>query len=473
MTRRAVLGGMAAAAGVAAAPWIVPASALGADGAVAPSERIGIGLIGRGAMGSGHLRRMINEPRVQVLAVCEVDRLRRDTGKNDVEQAYAADRASGTYRGCAAYNDYRELLARTDIDAVIVATPDHWHSLQSIDAAKAGKDVYCEKPISLTVQQGRRLVEAVCRYGRVFQTGTQYRSIPTIRQVCGFIRGGGLGKVASVFTNVNNLASFIGGGRYRPYNQVLNVERTGGSYVALDYPLPAESVPEGLDWEMWLGPAPWRPFHHLYHENPSPGVVPWSFCEDFGVTSLTWNLAHAADVIQYALGVETTGPVEIFHPRTGPYPTLTCKYANGTLLHFVDNWEIVKSVYKAVPAAARLAGNFGGVVVGERGWLTTMSTGGPVEGEPASLLEELRLSTREVVIGQNDHHANWLDAIATRKQPSCDEELGHRSASLGHVALAAYKLGRSLRWDPAKEQFLGDEEANRLCWRPARAPWRI
>lgn len=473
ITRRAFLSEAAAAASVVGAPWVVPSSAFGADGATAPSERIGVGLIGRGAMGGGHLRRMLNEPTAQLLAVCEVDGVRRNDAKRIAEEKYGADRPSGTYKGCAAYNDYREMLARPDIDAVIVVTPDHWHALQSIDAAKAGKDVYCEKPISLTIEEGRRLVQTIQRYGRVFQTGTQYRSIPAIRQVCSFVRSGGLGKVKSVFTNVNNLASFIGAPRYKAYAQVLNVEKTGGAYAPLDYPLPAEPVPEGLDWDLWVGPAPSRPFNHLFHENPSPGVVPWSFCEDFGVTSLTWNFAHAADVIQYALGTENTGPVEIIHPSSGQFPTLTCKYANGTLLHCVDHWNMVKDVYKAVPKTARLAGNFGGVIIGERGWITSMTTGGPIEGSSEKILEDAGLKTREVVIGHNDHHANWLECMRTRKRPSSDEEIGHRSASLGHLILASYKLGRSLKWDPAKEEFLGDDEANRLRSRPMRAPWRI
>ena len=327
---------------------------------------------------------------MQFVALCDVDRTPASLGKRRVEQRYAARGASGA-RSLALYNDYRELLARPDIDAVVIATPDHWHAIQSIDAALAGKDVYCEKPISMTVQEGRRVVQAVRRYGRIFQTGTQYRSIPTIRQVCGFIRSGGLGEVKSVFTNVDNLASFLRAPRYRPYDPVLNLDKTGDSFVALDFPLPAEPVPEGLDWDLWLGPSPRRSFSTAYHANPSPGVVPWSFCEDFGVTSLTWNLAHAADVIQYALGVEDSGPVEIYHPRSGPYPTLTCRYANGALLHFVNNWQMVKDLYKPVPADARIAGNFGGLFVGERGWLTTMSTGGPIEGGPGKLVEEIGL----------------------------------------------------------------------------------
>jgi len=406
-----------------------------------------------------------------VLAVCDVDRMRREAAKQRVEETYAARDPGGNYESCTAYNDYRELLARPDIDAVVIVTPDHWHTLLSIDAVKAGKDVYCEKPISLTVRQGRRLTETVRTYGRIFQTGTQYRSISTIRRVCNFVREGGLGKVKSVFTLWRPLG--IGGGRYKPYARQLNPEKCGRSYVPLDFALPAEPVPEGLDWDLWVGPAAWHPYNRLYHTNPSPGVVPWAFCEDFGAAAITWYHSHAADVIQYALGVENSGPVEIIHPSNSAYPTLTCRYANGTLLHLVDDWNMVKNVYNAVPSTARLAGNFGGVFVGERGWITSMTTGGPIEGGPEGLFEEMKMPTREVNIGDNNHHANWFDCIRTRRQPSCSEEIGHRSASLGHLTIIAYKLGQSLKWNPEQEQFIDNEMANRLLARSMRSPWRL
>lgn len=473
INRRQFLSRGAAATGLVAIPWLVPASARGADGAVAPSERITVGVIGHGAMGRGHLRRFIGDPTTQVLAVCEVDRSRRDSAQNAVEEAYAAAKASGTYRGCGAYTDYRELLARPEIDAVAIATPDHWHTLQSIDAAKAGKDVYCEKPITVTVEEGRRLADTVRRYGRVFQTGTQYRSIPTVRQVCQFVRDGGLGKVKAAFTLLNRLGDFIGAPRFQPYATVLNPDKCGAVYYPLDFALPAEPVPEGMDWEMWVGPAPWYPFNSLFHVNPSPGVVPWSFCEAFGVASTTWHLSHSTDVIQYALGFEKSGPVEIIHPSAGNYPTVTCRYANGTLLHFVDHWGMVRDLYHAVPDNARLAGNFGGIFVGERGWVTSMSTGGPVEGGPEEIFKAMDLKTREVRIGDNNHHANWLECIRSRKQPSCDEEIGHRSASVGHLAMIACRLQRSLTWDPVREEFAGDDAANRLRGRTMREPWRM
>lgn len=451
LTRREFLGRAAAASGAVAVPWIIPAAARGADGTVAPSNRITVALIGCGLMGMGHLGYCLGDPNVQLLAVCDVDRVRREDARQRADAAYAAARASGTYRGCAAYNDYRDALARDDIDAVLIATPDHWHALQSVDAAKAGKDVYCEKPISITIGEGRRLADVIQTYARVFQTGTQYRSMPTTRRVCEFVRQGGLGKLKHVFTLWSTVE---------------------GHYTPVSYPLPAEPVPEGLDWDLWVGPAPWRPYNSRFHRNPPPGVVPWAFCEDFGVASITWHHSHAADVVQYAMGVERSGPVEIIHPSEGKFPTLTFRYANGVLLHLVDHWGQVIDPYRAVPANARLAGNFGGVLVGERGWVTTMFGGGPVEGGPETLFAEMGLGSREIT-GANNHHANWLECIRTRSRPSTDEEIGHRSASLGHLAHIAYKLERSLKWDPVKEEFIGDAAANRLRTRAMREPWRM
>ena len=223
ISRRQFLQATMAASSFAALPWIIPASARGANGAVPPSERINVGLIGCGMMGAGHLRVLLGSQETQLLAVCDVDRARCEEGRRIADETYAAARASGTYRGCKAYNDYRDVLARADIDAVVIVTPDHWHTLLSIDAAKAGKDVYCEKPVSLTIEEGRRLVETVRRYGRVFQTGTQYRSIPRIRQVCEFVRAGGLGRVKSVFTTWRHTS----------------IPTVGPSFVPLDPPLPA------------------------------------------------------------------------------------------------------------------------------------------------------------------------------------------------------------------------------------------
>ena len=454
LTRRGFLRGLASA--VVAAPWIIPASSRGADGAAPPSKRITVALIGCGVMGRGHLRRLVSDPAVQLLAVSDVDRVRRDEGKRVADEAYADERACGAYSGCDAVNDFRQVLARPDIDAVVIVTPDHWHAPLSIAAARAGKDIYCEKPITLKIEEGRRLVEAVRRCGRVFQTGTQYRSIPTIRQVCAFVRGGGLGKIKSVFTLWGKTRA----------------DGVGPSFVPINPDLPAEPVPDGLDWDLWVGPAPWHAYNRLYHRNPAPGVVPWSFCDDFGAASVTGFHSHAADVIQYALGVETSGPVEIIHPDAGLFPTLTCRYANGTLLHHVKSWSEVAGLYGAVTATARLAGMFGGLFVGELGWVTSMTGSGPIEAAPEEILQRMGLASRNPMSRENDHHANWFECIRTRRSPSCDEEIGHRSASLGHLVTLTCKLGRSLKWDPAREEFPGDQQANRLLSRAMREPWR-
>lgn len=455
--RRTFLRSATAAAGGLAFPWLLPAAARGAGGLRPPSERINVGIIGLGAMGNGHLHLLLGRSETQVLAVCDVDRTRRDAGVQAAHNAYAAARAAGTYRGCAGYNDFREILARDDIDAVVIVTPDHWHSYIAAEAARAGKDIYCEKPVSLTIDEGRRLVEAVRRYGRIFQTGTQYRSIPVIGKICEFVRRGGLGKLKGVYT----------------IWMKTQVPTLGPSPVPLDPILPEEPTPEGLDWNLWVGPAPYRAYNRAYHRNPSPGVVPWVFCDAFGAGAVTGYHSHAADVIQYAIGHEIGAPVEIIHPSSGRFPTLTCRYADGTLLHHLEHWGQAKSLYHAVPDHVRLEGLFGGLFVGERGWVTSMSAAGPIELGPPELAVEIGLPNRGVPIGSNTHHRNWFDCLRSRALPSAHEEIGHRSASLGHLVGISGALGRSLVWDPVREEFENDETANRLRRRTPREPWRF
>ena len=250
INRRAFIGKTAVLAGGLALPTLIPASALGADGHVAPSNRITLAQIGLGRMGEGHTRRLAYDPSVELLAVCDVDRTRLEATQSNVNTIYANAKTR-----CDAYNDYREALARDDIDGVVIVTPDHWHTPQAIDAAKAGKDIYCEKPISISVNEGRQLEQTVRRYGRIFQTGTQYRSITRIRQVCNFVRSGGLGQVKSVFTLWRSMAGYCRQARFKPYVHSFDLETASRSYVPLDLDLPAEPVPEGLDWQRWVGPG--------------------------------------------------------------------------------------------------------------------------------------------------------------------------------------------------------------------------
>lgn len=454
LTRRNFLRNSATAL---AMPTLIRASALGADGNVAPSNRVVAAVIGRGAMGRGHVNQLIYNREFHALAVCDADKTRALEGKESVEARYADDISSGKYSGCIACTDYRELLERKDLDAVIIATPDHWHTPIAVHAAKAGKDVYCEKPVSMTLHQGRELVTAITAQQRVFQTGTQYRSMKVLNEGINFVRAGGLGRVKSVFT--------IWG-----YHGIPTQDR---SRIPGNPILPEEPLPEGLDWDLWVGPAAWHPYNRAYHRNPIPGVVPWAFCEDFGLGCSTYYHSHAADVIQYALKKELTNPVEIIHPNAGSFPTLTCRYDDGTLLHHVDNWQQMKELYKDIPQDAPIHGAFGGVFVGERGWISLLYDNGKnIEASDESFFAEMKLKNR-AISGANNHHANWLECIKTRVLPSAHAEIGHRTAALGQLVIMCWKLGRSLTWDPVKEVFPDDDAANRLCSRALRSPWKL
>lgn len=446
-TRRVFIGNTVAAL---SAPMIVRSSALGADGAAAPSNRINLAIIGTGNMGKRHMPCILFDRSVQVLAVCDVDAARLKEGREIVEANYAQSLPKGTYSGCAAVADYREVLQRKDIDAVLLITPDHWHVPMSIAAAKAGKDIYCEKPVSMTVRQGRRLVKEIQARHCIFQTGTQYRSKTLIRTALSYVRKGGLGKVNQAFALWQKLA----------------VPTIGPSYIPLNPTLPAEPVLPGLDWDRWVGPAPMRPYNSLYHRNPTPHSVFWAWCSDFGLGPETKQSVHYFDNIQWALGMEESGPVEIIHPSEKRFPTLTCRYADGTLLHLVENMQDVKKIYHAVPDSAQLNGYLGGVFVGEEGWVSVLY-GNKLEGGPDGIFEKMGVKNRETTASADKHHENWFDCIRSRQKPGAYEEIGHRATTVGQLIIASYKLGRSLKWDPVAECFSGDAEADRLLECPA------
>jgi predicted dehydrogenase len=431
---------------LALGPWVIPSSVLGAEG-TAPSERITLGFIGVGRVGRGPLHRLLHASDAQVLAVADVDRWRRETNQAAVETRYAEQKAAGTYKGCDAYNDFRDLLARSDIDAVVIATGERWHPLLTILAAKAGKDIYVEKPVALVISEARAMVTAVRRYGRVCQVGLQQRSGREFRLACQLVRDGVLGKIERVYAI--------------------------HSHASGDPDLPAEPVPETLDWDLWLGPSPWRPFNHrLHHLGPPRHVVPWDICRDFGGGSLTSGGVHAFDTVQWGLGTDATGPVEVIPPESGQATSLTFKYADGTPLHVVDGrldpkrhvipkgWDMVTSIKP-----------FGAVFVGERGWIH-VGRRGYLTCYPSDIIRSLPGHyDHGVTVG--DHHTNWLHAIRTRQTPACDIAIGCQSTIISLLGCIARWTGRSLRWDPATEQILGDEEANRMTHRAMRDPWRI
>ena len=445
-SRRQFLLWAAAGGGAIAAPFIVRSTALGLAGAVPPSERIRVGFIGIGRMGQGHLRCFLEYPEAQVVAVSDVDRWRRENAKAVVEAAYGAAEPGGTYRGCEAYRDLRELVARDDIDAVLVATGDRWHCTASALAARSGKDVYCEKPMSLTIREARELVTVVRRFGRVFQTGLQQRSTGEFRKASELILSGRIGKVKHVYVGFPGTADYVD--------------------------VPAEPVPEGLDWDLWLGPVGWRPYNSRFHPyGPPQGVVPWHFTREFGGGNLTSNAVHAFDVVQWALGMDSSGPVEVIPPETGGVPSLTYRYASGVTLqvewrldptrHFVPaGWDVRTTIQ-----------NFGALYIGEDGWIH-VGRDGYLRAYPESLVDWRPY-------GPSDerpvpyHHRNWLRCIRTRALPAADVEIGCRSTTVSHRGCIAHWTRRSLRWDPIREEFIGDEEANRLRSRAKREPWRI
>ncbi len=438
------------AGAVALAPWafrIVPASARGADGATAPSDRISLGLIGVGMVGQGHLRGFLSAADVQVVAVCDVDRWRRDSAQATTEQAYAERRTSGTYQGCATYTDLRDLLARDDIDAVFIATGDRWHGVATVMAAKAGKDIYVEKPISLTIAEARAMVQAVRRYDRVCQCGLQQRSTREFRLACQLVRDGALGTLQAVYVT--------------------------GPGTSAEVNLPAEPVPDGLDWDLWLGPSPWRPFNHRFVYLGKPlNVVPWDFCRDFGGGNLTSGTVHAFDVVQWGLGMDHAGPVEVSPPAAGSYPDLTFKYPDGLLVQVVPGrlnrtrQAIPKGWDESTPLQV-----FGALFVGERGWIH-VGRGGFLQSYPAEVIKYYPAGYEPIIAGES-HHRNWFDAIRTRGRPACDVAVGCQSTIVSHLGCLAYWTGRTLKWDPAADQFLGDDEANRLRSRALREPWRV
>ncbi|MBN1417379.1 MAG: Gfo/Idh/MocA family oxidoreductase [Planctomycetes bacterium] len=419
---------------LAAAPLVVGPAVLGRAGAAAPSERIGLGFIGIGCMGQHHLRRFLAAPEARVLGVCDVDTWRRENAKKTAGE------------GCDAYIDLRDLLDRTDIDAVVITTGDRWHVPAGVLAAKAGKDIYCEKPMSLTIRQARVMVETVRRHARVFQVGLQQRSTLEFRIACQLVQEGALGKVADVYVTHPGTCG--------------------------DVTLPAEPVPDGLDWDLWLGPAPWRPYNSRFHiYGRPPHVVPWHFCRDFGGGNLTSNAVHAFDIVQWGLGMDESGPVEIIPPETGKVPSLTYRYANGTQLQ-VD-WKLDKGKHRLPEGwdTSTAIQSFGALFAGEKGWIH-VGREGFLQSYPEEIVGRRPIGP-EAPRPVEDHHANWLSCIRSRERPACDVAVGAQSTIVSHLGCIAHWTGRALKWDPAKEEFAGDEEANRMRARPQRGPWAV
>jgi len=418
------------AAGIAVAaagfPYVVPSAALGKAGGVAASERITMGFIGVGSHGIGmNLRTFLGQPDCRAVAVCDVDINQINKARDLVNQKYQN-------KDCATYKDFRELIGRDDIDGVMISTPDHWHVPMSLAAIRAGKDVQCEKP-TLTVREGRILADAVERYGRVFQWSTEDRAVHQYHRMCELVRNGRIGKLHTVRVELPS-------GPHKPGNA---------------QPMP---VPAGLDYNMWLGPAPRRPYcgrDHLPYQ--------WRWILDYSGGQLSDWGAHLLDGAQWGSDTEDTGPVEVegkgVFCEGGLYDTakqyeIEYKYADGLRM-------IVKS------------GNPSLRFEGSDGWIGNVGWRAPLQAEPKSILTS--------VIGPDEIHLytapgeqrNFLDCVKSRKECYFPPEKGQRCFTVAHIGNISMLLGRKLKWDPEKEEFVGDEQANRMLSRAMRSPWHL
>ena len=434
--RRAFIGNMVAAAGAPMAfPHIVSSSALGRGGAVAPSNRIVMGFIGTGNMGQGDMRNFISSPDAQIVAVCDSIRWRREQAQH---------MANGTYRKqtATAYRDFRELVARPDIDAIGIASLDSWHVLHALASVRAGKDILVQKPLGMSIEEIKLLRGEVTRRGRVFQFGTQQRSSKEFRFACELVRNGRIGKLRNINVGVHSGAP---------------QERSGVGKIE------PEPVPEWLDYEMWLGPARAAPYTTARLTYPH-----WFHISDYSLGYVAgWGIHHI-DIAQWGNDADATGPVEIEGKAVWPQDDALCDnpiswdvnfvYANGVTVHFTGSGPNFPGVKHGI------------TFEGTEGWVFVNR--GVIDASPKSLLQSA-IGPNEVHLPVSNHHQqNFLDSIRSRARTICPIDVAVRSDTVCQLAWIAFKLERKLKWDPAREEFRGDSEANRLLKRALRNPWR-
>ena len=434
--RRFLRHGTAALSAAVAVPYIVRSSALGRDGAVAPSERVTMGGIGFGGQGTRDMQNFMTCPDVQFVAVCDIDTDRRNAAKKVVDENYANN-------DCATYNDFRELLGRDDIDAILSATGDRWHALTSIFAAKAGKDIYCEKPMSLTIAEGRVVADTMKRYGTVYQCGTQRRSMRSFAFAVNTARSGKLGKL-------HTLHSYVRAGRS---SDVLR----------------PEPVPEGLDYDMWLGATPHIPYNASFVRNL------WKNHFDYSGGMVTDWGCHCNDLAQLANDSELTAPVE--YEGSAEFPKKG--FCNVPIaLHveagYADGVKLIMYDKKTPDVWPNLNTQLSVKFEGTEGWVY-VDDGGNVDAQPKSILENRKFEKQQWTDAANwqGHHRNFLDCVKTRARTIASAEVAHRSTTICHVANVCLRLGRNVRWNPRTERFVNDPEADKMISRPMRRPWHL
>jgi len=431
---------------LASAPLFIPASAMGRDGNIAPSNRISMGVIGTGNQGTGDMQGFLGDKRVQVVAVCDVNRetpgywegaiAGREPARVRVEWHYARDKRAGSYKGCTAYEDFREVIARKDIDSVLIALPDHWHSIPVIEAARAGKDIYGEKPLSLTIAEGRAMCAAVKANNRIFQCGSQQRSDPRFRKACEIVRNGGIGKLKTVTCGLPGGTPDLGktGDRQDP-----------------------EPVPDGFNYDLWLGPAPAAPYA------PARCFVNFRWILDYSGGQITDWGGHHPDIAQWGMGTVLTGPVAIRNGQAQWAKEKLWNTATDYYFEAIYENEVKLVVSSRVRGGVTFEGSDGQVWVNRGG----------IETSPMSLLD-YEPGPNEVRLYRSDnHYRNFIDCVNSRQEPIAPIEQAHRSISIAHLGNISLRLGRDLRWDPKQERVLDDDVANQMLSRPMRKPWAI
>jgi predicted dehydrogenase len=424
MSRRQLLG---RAAGTIALPYLVTPLHR-ARSATPASARLTMGAIGLGGQGMHNLKNFLTFDDLHVVAVCDVDANHLKRAKETVDSAYGNS-------DCAAYNDFREILARDDIDTVLIATPDHWHALLAIKAAKAGKDIYCEKPISLTIAEGRAVTDTMKRYGTVYQSGTQRRSNACFRFGVEIARSGMLGELQTLHCYYHN-----------------------GPTCPPQKPQP---IPEGFDYNMWLGPAPYEP----YTPRRCHGSFRWLY--DYSGGQMTDLGAHFVDLAQWARGDKELGPTQYEgwaeFPQDGLFNTpvrfeITATYADGVKMICHDETEPGR-------------GPRGNKFVGSEGWVSVDDTG-KITASSNAILQKISTTQRGYEYMQG-HHRDFLDCVKTRAHPIAPPEVAHRSTTVCHITNLCLRLGRKLNWDPQAERFVDDPQADSMMARAMRSPWTL
>lgn len=425
VTRRIVLKrGLAGILAYAVAPNVFPSSLFGKS---APSNRLNVGLVGNGLICSSHIGTLLGRDDCRIVAVSDVWRSKAVKARDRIEKSYAADKDKGTYKGVDIYAKYEDLVARDDIDVVFVTTPDHWHAAVARAAMLAGKDVYCEKPLTLTLREGRVLVDTARQHGRILQAGMQQRSNASFRKAAEIVRNGLIGDITRIRTKLGEFP--------------------------LPAALPAQPIPPDLDYDRWLGPTPWRPYNEKRIKGDYGGG--WRCFWEYGARKNgDWG-AHHFDIIQWALGMDDSGPVEFIPKGFEGAPYQTHVYANGIR---VERYE------DGLKSMIEFTGTKGTV------WV---SRNDEFETDPVSLATRPLRGEDIHLYASDNHHSDFFSCVRTRQRPICDVEIGHRTASVCHLSGIAEKLGRTIRWDPVKEEILGDPIASRLLDRPRRAPYAL